>query len=137
MYSDEERRVFKYFDGEQEVYGDPLALRTEIFIATNGDPDSLSKKIFIPLTPDTPPEQIIEAYKAEKKLVEIVRDVFKMKPFDPTTGAGATVDHCRMAWRMLTRFLNGEKKNTVKSPTESPSSAGHPDSSIPTPSTSV
>jgi hypothetical protein len=124
MYPDDQRRVFKYYDGEKEVYGDPLALRTEIFIATNGDPDGLSKKVFTVLAPDTPTDQILEAFRAQKQIAEIVMRVFNMKPFDPATGSGATIEHCHMTWRLFGRFLAGEKKNTVNSPTESPSTAG-------------
>ena len=137
MYSDEARRVFKYHDGEKEVYGDPLALRMKIFIATNGDPNSLSNKVFVPLTHETPQEQLLEAFRAQKQIAEIVQKVFNMKPFDPATGSGATIEHCQMIWRMFGRFLAGEKKNTVKLPTASPSSDGLPASQTTTPSTSV
>lgn len=126
MYSDEARRVFKYHDGESEVFGDPLALRMEIFIATNGNPDELARKVFVKLAPDTPSETLLEAFRAQKQIAEIVQRVFKMKPFNPETGTGATIEHCHMTWRLFANFCAGEKKNTVKQPTESPSTAGPP-----------
>lgn len=137
MYSEQDRNIFKYYDGESEVFGDPLALRAEIFILTNGNPNELTRKVFVDLNPSTPPEKLVEAYNAQKQLVQIARTVFKMKPYDEKTGKGATMEHCQMAWRMLMLYLNQEKKNTVKPQTVSPSSAGIPDSPTPTHSTSV
>jgi len=160
MYTPEQRNIFEYHNGETKVYGDPLALRQEIFIETRGDPDSLPRRIFINLgrrlclscqsklsrsesIPDdceqcsyATPQELLDAKAAEKQLVELVRKVFEMKKFDPVTGKGATVENCLMTWKLFIRFLFSEKKNTVNSQTASTSSAGPPDSQTVTPSMS-
>jgi hypothetical protein len=135
--NDQDDDRFSYFNGVETVFGDALAMHTELLIATAGDPGTIHRKVFINITPQTSAKDILEAHTAEKQLVEIVRSIFKMKEFNPKDGSGATVNHCLKAWQMLAAFLSRQKKNTVRSPTSSPSTAGPQVSSTPIPSASA
>jgi hypothetical protein len=125
MYSDEERGVFKYFNGEKEVYADPLTLNRQILIATAGQPSALTQKVFIDVAKATP-EEILESCQATEKLVAVIRHVFQMKPLNTETGAGAMDSHCLMAWRELATYLSKKNRSSVNSPTASASMVGLP-----------
>lgn len=134
MYSDDQRNVFKYFNGEKEVFGDPLALYRRLLILTGGKPDELSEKVFINLNKATT-EQVVAASQAHQQLCGIIREVFSMKPYNPEDDSGAKDEHCLMVWRQMATFLNQKKNPTVNLPTESQPTAGPPD--LPTPTTSI
>lgn len=128
QYSDEQRQVLEYFDGEKKVFGDPLEILGEVMILTGGNPDILTRAVFGSATSEgemkSPTQAMSERYDAQKKMVQIVRKVWRMKDFNPVDGTGAVVAHCLTAWRELARWLNKKKEKDENSPTESASSAG-------------
>lgn len=136
QYSDEQRVIFRYYNGETEVFGDPLRLYRQILAMTAGKPTELSEKVFIDLSKASP-QDILASGEANDKLVAIVRQVFQMKPFNPVDGTGAMEAHCHAAWRELATFLSIAKKKEGNSPTASSPSVGPQVSLNPTPSMSA
>lgn len=100
---------FSYFNGKERVFGNPLRLQRDLYAAL-GDPDAAfadSEK---------------GDCRAQNIIVDNVREVFGMAPFDPATGEGADDDCCEDALSALWAFLDAKKKRH----------AGLPISSLPT-----
>lgn len=111
MFTDNERKIFEYYDGSARVFADPKTVSRRLTIAAGGEPDSiLAAWRAEPQMEDGKevPGSRAARLQAEEKLVEIVRQAFEMVPFDKTTGMGATWDHCIDA---LNGFLEFWEKN--------------------------
>lgn len=91
-----DKNIFKYHDGSKEVYGDPLRLMRELYIAL-GNPDEAFKD-----SEDGNP-------RAQNIIVDNAREVFKMVPFNCETGEGATDEDVEAVLDLLWDYL--EKKN--------------------------
>lgn len=121
-------QAFSYHDGINQVYVDPWPLHRAIFRATGGDPMALRNTIWA-MKPDTTDVQaLMEGYDACDALEALVRDIFKMKPFNPVTGEGAQWPQCLKVWDEFAEFLIELKKKTETLPTPSEPLAA-PDSS--------
>lgn len=102
MFTDDERRIFPYWNGEAAVCGDPLAVRRRLTLALQGGGVNA-------LLQEANGADELAAAAATGRLVDAVRQAFEMAPFDPATGRGATEEDCRRALRSFSDFL--EKKN--------------------------
>lgn len=104
-----ERDIFKYNNGEKEVFGDPMAIDRTIR-ARLGNPAKIIEQVnSIDLnTADSP--QLSQGLQAQETMCVAVREAFGLKPFDPETGKGATESHCFAVWAQFVNFLD-EKKN--------------------------
>jgi hypothetical protein len=106
-------KIFRYNDGSADVYADPVAVYRRFMEATEGDPDPLLKAAQRPDPgPDgTPPREepgaLLHRLDAERQLVEAARVALPMKPFDPTTGGGATDEQCLAALYAWLSHLEG------------------------------
>lgn len=101
---DNSQTVFKYFNGERELYGDPLAIERKLRAACGGKPKELADAVNDETADD------VKWAAAEEKLIRAVRDALQMAPFDVTTGKGATDATCRKAWDVFWRYMDDQKK---------------------------
>ena len=107
VFNEQLRKVFPYFNGAAQVWGDPLAIYRALMKEFDGDTtpvlEAFRSRAQIPA--GTPPEEAAAAMAAGEacwtaaagRLVEFVRKAFAMVPFDPATGCGATEEDCLAA----------------------------------------
>ncbi len=121
-----ERKIFKYHDGLQEVYGDPLLIQGEIAICF---PDSVTVVATIrnTRTDESDHVRLMAAWHARRRLCGAVREAFQMAPYDRLTGKGAVDAQCIAVWNLFQEFLLTLKKNGASPPTSPPSTASPPD----------
>lgn len=96
MFTDQQRTIFgPYFNGQEEVYGDPLKIHRRLCHALGGDPNAV----------------IAEANKGDNDARERVLDAagwsLEMVPFDKRTGQGATEEVVDQALRQFLEWLEG------------------------------
>lgn len=101
VHGEQERRVFRYHDGTGEVYGDPLAIWGRLLDALDGD-------LATPMGQARHPEAEV-AIPALARIAEAVRAAFSMAPFDPQTGAGATVEDCYQVLKAWNAWMQAKK----------------------------
>lgn len=126
MYTEADRHIFKYHNGAEEVYADPLAALRQVMFLTGGDPDSLTDAVFYPkknnevtgdisamTTQDQRVKAALNAKQAEQKIIAVVREVFEMKPYSKKDNTGAQDSLCLIVWREFTRYI-AKKKRAVE-----------------------
>jgi hypothetical protein len=138
MFPESERMVFKYFDGEKERYGDPLAIRRRMILACKGKYNVLWEQFFADLSREGMSEErkislLLAAAAAGEDFVPAVRQAFEMVPWNPETGEGATEAHCERAARAWADWCEDAQKKTTNSHANSPTSSS-PAVASPTPS---
>jgi hypothetical protein len=128
-YTDEERGIFRYHNGEKLVYGDPLRIDLAYREALKGSAETVHR--------DYNNEDPAINGPATLKLVDAVMVAFPMEPFDPDTGSGATGARCVEALWAWWAFLKKNEQRGVNSLTGSPLPIATPEpESSPTTSTS-
>lgn len=152
-YTDQDRMVFSYHDGETTVYIDPLAAYRKIMVMTRGKPNQLQESMMARLeAPDpklmeTAPQAYLAmeneyasklqaAAEAAELLENVVRSIFQMKPFDRMTGKGADAYLCLKVWKDFARFMAQKKTKHESEPTPSTPTDGPTDTIPATPSIS-
>lgn len=134
MFSEQDRAIFEYHDGNNKVFADPLALRRKLYQVFDGDPD---RAIQAAAKADTKyddkgqeipeePAQLLNRMYAEEKLVAGFRQLFDMAPFDRTTGTGASEAMCRQVWAQFVEFLEKNDARGEGSPTGSAATESSP-----------
>lgn len=99
-----DRQVYKYHNGNEEVFADPIRCYRALYRETNGEFSSLVKDCSDKSNP-------LLAVKAAEALIAAARVVFELKDFDKKTGEGVTdeeVDH------LLDSFLGWLDKKKLK-----------------------
>ncbi len=155
-------RIFRFWDGSDWAYLDPLEIQQGLTLALGGDPDSVIEatrerrpKINkttgqqemqpkrdddgnpIPGTMEPVTELNYDvAYPAIKKLVTAVREVFGIPSVDRKTGQGVGQQVVRQALNDFLDFLDQKKSSTESMPT-SPLPSAVPPSSVPAPSATM
>lgn len=109
-WNEEERKIFRYFDGSEHVYGDPTRIRRRLAEALGRDVNSVLAEVH------DRPEQ---APRLRGELCEAIRYAFEMVAYDRQTGTGATEEHCEQALWAYHEFRNQKKTTPVKSPISS------------------
>lgn len=127
MSDQRDRDIFQYFNGECEAWGDPLAIHRRLTLALGGHPNRYIEQA-------KAAEELVAA-EAEEKLDEAIRIAFRMVPFDPLTGSGATENHCRAALAAYADFLEKKNPSGATLPSPSPSSESWLPSSTDEPTT--
>lgn len=117
MQDPREKAIFRYFNGDRWVWGDPLALSRRLDTSL-GDPDAVFADVG-----DPDPKVWRPAVEC---LIANVRDVFAIAPIDPETGAGGTEEHCRAALQALWEFLAKKKPTNATMPSSSASITSTP-----------
>jgi hypothetical protein len=129
IYTPKERAIFRYYNGAQIVYGDPLHMDLRLREALGGN----AKQVYEDYNDDEHPEVNIPA---TLKLIEATRAAFEMLPFDPLTGQGARDEHCLKALWDLWEWTEKNGSGAVSSPSGSRPSTSIP-SSDPSPTSST
>jgi hypothetical protein len=115
-FTDKEKSCFKYFNGEVELFGDPLALRRKLNVSCGCDPAELWDRM-------EKSESLTEKWALQGKMWQAVREAFGMLPFDPLTGKGAQDEHCIKAWNDFWLWMDEKKNPQPSSQTPPPRSA--------------
>lgn len=102
------KACFRFWNGARFVWADPLRVERRLYAAL-GDPHAVFAA--------SQSSEFVIASTALEQLVEAVRDVFRMEPFDDETGAGATEEDCRNALQALWDYLAKKKLSAAASPT--------------------
>lgn len=102
-----EKGIFPYWNGEAQVFGDPIALWIDLFKACDGELNT-----WFDATRDE--SQPLRAVEYATKIIAAARQVFRLQPFDTATGRGATVHD---VYTVLESFFDWLKKNASGSGT--------------------
>ena len=122
-----DRKIFSYHNGATQVYGDPLALESNL-VEQIPDLGGLLDKVNNIAAAQADPLTRLEGVQARRALIAGVRAAFQLVPFEPATGKGATDDHALgiyLAWVAFTQKKSGSMPTP---PNTSPST----DSTAPT-----
>ena len=134
MFTDAEKAIFKYHDGAQPRCGDPTTLRRRL-IQRLGDPGAVVAKINAGTASKADLQTVLDALGASEQLIEGVRDVFGMQPFDGATGQGATDAMVLGVARAFFRSCATPASDAALPPSSSPSTAST--SATPTPASAI
>lgn len=119
FFTEEEMRVYSYHDGESMVRADPLEIRHAIIVATEGGIDDILSSCVLPQDP-TPGDRL-RVEDSRKRLDDVTRQAFKLKPFDPATGAGCTTAMVRKVWNHYSDYIWGKGRADAGSSASRPS----------------
>ncbi len=106
IFTEQERRVFQYWNGVAQVWGDPVRIYRRVLSASDGD-------INILLERTSPEVQVVTPTlwaESVERLVQVVRDAFEMAPFNPETGTGATETDCLNAIKSWQGWMDEKKE---------------------------
>lgn len=112
--AEQNKRIFKYFDGVEEVFGDPLRIQRDLYLKL-GDPDAAFEAA-----------QKGTDYYAANTIVDNAREAFHMVPFDPKTGIGATDEDVEAAITALFEYFEKKSPNIATKPSSEPSTTSIP-----------
>lgn len=118
--------TFRYHDGAGEVHGDPTALRRGMVAATGGRINALLRGYYAVrsgMSGEALESALATQAAAAAVLMPAVRQTFKMAPFDPATGRGATDDDCDRVLCEFQNYLSAVKKKLVSCPSTAPPTA--------------
>lgn len=114
MSSSNQKSIFQYYNGKRSVWGDPLEIEDMMNYLLAGEPGKVTDQTNV-----NDPEVYVPA---TNRLVEAVREAFKMAPFDEATGEGATRQDCLDASNAYLRYKKSLKKSTADPSTSPPAS---------------
>lgn len=126
------RAAVKYFNGESEVWGDPLTIMRRLEYALQGQAMKVIREALSPspsveeIKENTPEgqqlrervraEHLHKTFEAKERLLPAIKIAFGMKPFDPDVRRnpecrGATEKHCIDAIKAWVKYYVSVKKN--------------------------
>lgn len=130
-FTEEQRKVFDFHDGERQRFADPLRLRRQL-VQRLGDPAALVAKMNRTNAAMGDSATIMEGLAATDQLVAGARDVFGMPSIDEATGKGTTDAMVLGVLRHFFRFCGGPRIDAAPPQPTSPSTASTAESTIPT-----
>lgn len=131
------KRIFQYFNGEKNVWADPLKIdRQHVEAIQDCDFNTILKNVegpeffkyikdgeyyFDEEFKDKVPQSTVKfAMNAQSEALEqlfpILYKTFGLKPIDPDTGEGCTEFEILDAWKAFSQFQDDVKKNTEQNP---------------------
>ena len=108
MYSENERRIYEYHNGEKIIAADPMVLARRVLMAFEGDPNKVIDRM------DPQANSLAIACEATDKFVAGVRQAFDLKPFDPDTGEGTLEQDVHRVWNEYQEWV--QKKSPATDP---------------------
>lgn len=137
MFADDQRQIFRYFNGLKAVCADPVRIHRKLFLLLEGRLNYWLEQCHADDPDRTDGRDPIGADQAKDRVLAAVRESFPMAPFSPEDGMGALEDDCWAALEQFLDFLDQKKTSTESSPT-SPVATGLPVSSaVPQPTTNT
>lgn len=110
-----ERKIFRYHDGTQERWADPLVVNRSLWRETDG---RLNK-----ILEDCQSQDESAALAASDELLRAVRLSFDLPALDTKTGTGTTEDEAIAVLNGFLNWLEQKKTKTASEPTLPPPSA--------------
>lgn len=112
MFTPDDRLIYRYSNGDRDMFGDPMVIKRTMIRLADGDLPGLIEKAVPPETSDTGdvPSSISQRVAAEERLLKIIREAFHLPEIDPETGAGVTDSMVWRVWDDFGEFIMGEKK---------------------------
>lgn len=124
FFSDSDKKVFKYNDGQKDVYADPLDVRRRLLQSSGGAFYRLCQQA---REPEPPPELpagappadqggpgyehfLMAALTARGRLNAAMRQAFGLPEFDPTKPGGVTEAMVDRIYDEYVKFMEGEEK---------------------------
>ena len=114
------KKIFKYNDGFNDVYGDPFDIDYRFQESSKMENMELIEKWIsevpkdqngqIDILGDVGPLRLFN--EACRKLIPFIRAAFNLKPFDPSTGEGLTSEQVFELQAEYNDWKEGLKKNT-------------------------
>jgi hypothetical protein len=121
MFTDRERLIFKYHDGERDVFADPLRVRRLFAHALDGEPNRYLERI----QENAAAEPV--AFEAMERVLAATCQAFGLTPFDPATGAGCTEEKILGVLCAFQAWEDQKKTTSATTPVwPPPSGAGRP-----------
>jgi hypothetical protein len=105
VFNERQRKVFPYFNGVAQVWGDPVSIYRRFLAACDGDINLILSRV----DGDTCEKQPLLWAETMDRLMGVVREVLGMQPFDATTGKGATDRDCLDALQAWQAWMNEKK----------------------------
>lgn len=105
VFSEQERKVFSYWNGVATVHGDPLLIYRRFLKGLDGDPN--------PVLEQMGHEEPGVWVPAVERLMPVLREAFDMAPFDPATGQGATEGDCLAALAAWQAWMQAKKERAA------------------------
>jgi hypothetical protein len=122
MQNKDKRKIFKYFNGKKEVYGDPFVINMNFFRALDSENvESLFEKM------DNKDIQGSEYEDTVLRILPGIKAGFGVSEVDPDTGEGLTVDEMVELFGDFLVWRADLKKNTETSPNGAAPSQELPD----------
>jgi len=111
MFTDKERKIFKYHDGTKDVYADPLAMNRKLRALMAGNPE----KVVAAYNGDDD----IAADAAAEVFFPAIAEAFQVTRFNRLTGEGFVDEDLLKLWEMFQAWLLEKKNRAANSPTSS------------------
>jgi len=118
-----QRMIFPYFDGEKQVFGDPLEIHDRLTDLLDGDPEHALQLARPPGLKDADGKELPgnpdprSRYEAKRRLDAAVVTAFELIPFDRTTGNGANRLQRATALSSFCSWMEANRKKNDASPT--------------------
>lgn len=109
------KNIFKYNNGEVDLFADPIAVDRKLRMAL-GDDFATLKALFEVDGDGKLTSSPLEFMMATEKQIAATRQAFGCQPFDPHTGKGATDDVVLELWEQFWNWMADQKKTPVTSP---------------------
>lgn len=125
-FTREQRSIFKYFNGIEDVFGDPLEIFDTMTHLLGCHPNQAIARIggveevkdaTGKATYEVNGELGLPALEALRRFCEAINQAFELVPFDKKTGLGATRQIQFAAWQALHDFNQKKNPNTGLWPT--------------------
>lgn len=110
------REIFKYHNGEQDLFADPKAIERKLRISLGGDPATTLKALWAKDDEGKLTASDVEYMIAEEKMIDATRKAFGLQPLDPFKGTGATDELALKLWSEFWDWMDEKKKPPVNSP---------------------
>jgi hypothetical protein len=124
MFSEEEKAIFVFQDGEKERRCDPLVMRRRLLRASTGQLSQLLQNAAEPRrSPDEPPEPpgaVLERLDAQEQLVAVLREAFELP--EPAFTEATVL----RVWSEWTEWVKKKGRMRRNSPTSSPATESCP-----------
>lgn len=109
------KEIFKYNNGREDIFGDPVDLMEKFVIACGGNYQQRMKDAFPEPYPEQPEANAVVG-QAKQFLIAAVRKTFDLVPFDPRTGSGATAQTAYDTIHSFMNFWFKKKESTEPAP---------------------